>query len=190
MRRGAPMDRTKNRLRSGNERARNIMRNSSKRPPICSLCSLPDHKAGSTSCGVVIEHKASFIKWNSSSAFADKLGNPAMCHVEEASGATKDFLREWLSKDNSIPNTTQHMIVKRCFYAASRKATDSYQCNVLELTLLERGGTVVEGHESCLFPAYKVSSWIRSNCCVNQIANLSCSINFVCFWILVLTADV
>ena len=89
MRRGAPIDHTKNRLRSGNEHARNVMKDSSRRSPLCSLCSLPDHKVGSHRCGVLMQHKAKFIRAKESTGFADSLGNPALCHVEEASGSTK-----------------------------------------------------------------------------------------------------
>ena len=165
MPRGGPQgDRSLSRKKSANERTMNTMRNSSKRPPVCSLCMLTGHKAG-VKCGVVHQFSAVFIPSKEAGGFAANLGNSAVYLVEKPDSSVKPMLKDWLSEDVSIPSATKHIVVKRCFYSA---ATESYQNNVIECSLLEVGGRPLEGHNPCYFPAYKVSTWITKNACVKK----------------------
>ena len=86
--------------------------------------------------------------------------------VETPDSLTKSALNDWLQDSYSIPSTAQHMLIRRCFHSTKEGA--SYQANPVEVTLLDHGGTMLDDHELCYFPAYVVAEWITKNCTMAQ----------------------
>jgi hypothetical protein len=154
-----------NRLRSVNERTMNTMRDSNKRENICTLCHLPGHRVGRM-CTVVLDAKAQVIKPKEVATFAAKLvGNPAFILVETPSTITKAAIKDWVKNDQVIPGNTKHVIVQHCYYSA--KLSESFQMNVLEVSLLAEGGIPMLGYDPAYFPAYHVSTWMSQHCTSN-----------------------
>jgi hypothetical protein len=141
------------------------MKNSKKRDSLCSLCLVPGHKVGRM-CTIVQDLKARIIQGKDSDEFAKSLGNPVTVLVETPDATTKGLIKEWIQGEHTIPSTTQHMLVKRCFYSARRAAT-TFQMNVVEVMLMGDGGIPLVGHWPAYFPAWRVSAWITSNCSSN-----------------------
>ena len=150
------------RQRSANERTMNSMRNSTRRPEICTLCYGPGHRVG-THCTVVNHHQAVVVPPKEVPLFAGRLGNPVAVKVEMPDAETKANIREWLSAQPSIPAETHHMVVKRCFYPARRNETVTNY--VVEVHLLKETGESLEGYCPSYFFVHQVSFWITQNCC-------------------------
>jgi hypothetical protein len=157
MRRAAMPDRSKHRLKSRNELVCNGMKNSNKKEASCSLCHLHNHKAGPR-CPVVVNYKSRFVAVKDSREYAKTLGNPAVHEVLTASAKDRGPMKEWFSEGCDIPFTAHHLVVRRCFYTAQQG--ESFQA----VTLLQQGGAVLDNHEVCYFPAFKVASWIERYC--------------------------
>jgi hypothetical protein len=94
------------------------------------------------------------------------MGNPAVHEVLTASAEDRGPMKEWLSEGCDIPFTAHHLVVRRCFYTAQQG--ESFQANPVEVTLLQQGGAVLDNHEVCYFPAFKVASWIDKYCVARQ----------------------
>jgi hypothetical protein len=142
------------------------MKNSHKKESVCSLCHNPKHRAGSSKCKIVGKYQSTFVSSASSQEFAKSLGNPAKHLVDTASPEDRVPMIEWLTENNDIPSSAQHIVICRCFYAAS--ADQSYQANPVEVTLLQHGGSPLDDHEVCYFPAHKICHWIERNCLSKQ----------------------
>ena len=166
LRRGAPAGTNGGgRLRSANERTLNAMKNSKKRDSLCSLCLVPGHKVGRM-CTIVQDLKARVVPAKDADEFGKSLGNPVTVLVETPDATTKRTIKDWIGGEHSIPGATQHLLVKRCYYSA-RRAESTFQMNVVEVMLMGEGGIPLVGHWSAYFPAWKVSTWITSNCTSN-----------------------
>ena len=152
------------RFRSANERAMNSMKISKKRSAVCTLCFVPGHKVG-RQCTVVLDHKAVVIGHREAPEFAAKLGNPAAVQVDSPDKVTKAAIMGWMQEEQSIPRSTRHVVVKRCFHSAKR--TESCSNNVVEVHLLGESGADLLGYCPAYFPAHQVGFWISENCCVN-----------------------
>jgi hypothetical protein len=150
------------RLRSANERLGNSMRNSKKRPSICSLCLVPGHKVGRM-CTIVQDWKATLVAAKDSIKFAKSLGNPNVSLVETPDTTVKASIKDWTQGDYSIPSTACHIIAKRLFFSAKRKES-SFQVNVVEVIILDGTGAALAGHAPAYFPAWVVSAWIEKHC--------------------------
>ena len=116
-------------------------------------------------CTVVLDAKAQVIKAKEVATFAAKLGNPAFILVETPSTITKAAIKDWVKNDQVIPGNTKHVIVQHCYYSAKR--SESFQMNVLEVSLLAEGGIPMLGYDPAYFPAYHVSTWMSQHCTSN-----------------------
>ena len=47
---------------------------------------------------------------------------------------------------------------------ATAPTSPSGGMNVLEVTVMEEGGSALDGHKTCFFPCHKVVAWLHENC--------------------------
>ena len=150
------------RKRSANERTRNTMRSSQKRPETCTLCLAQGHRAG-PKCPLVTSHGARNVGYREVEAFCSKLGNPAHFVMEpRPDKKTKQIIKEWIAGDPSIPKTAHHMVIKRSYY--NSKKVEQVTTNILEVHLLEAGGLPLQDYCPSYFQAHKVGQWITQHC--------------------------
>lgn len=165
-------DYSRKRLKSANEHTLSGMTgmtDSNKRKALCTLCLLPGHQVG-TRCPLVCALLAVVIKHQDSGAWASKLGYPVHVLVEQPDDSTRHYLTDHVPVDQSAPSQAQHIVIKRCL--SSARPSEGYQHNLVELSVLEAGGTPMEGHKICYIPVHNVANWIAKKARTKHL--LSC----------------
>ncbi|KAG7351856.1 hypothetical protein IV203_007904 [Nitzschia inconspicua] len=147
------------RYRSRNERTMDQMKESSKRAALCSICLQPGHRI--VQCSKISEARATLIGHNHVAEFAAGLGDPMLCLVEEPFGSMRETIKKWVQSGCNIPVEAVHVVVRKCFYSATRQ--DSSR-NVVEVFVWGKGGTPVKEHCPAYYPVNKVVQWILGNC--------------------------
>ncbi|KAG7349000.1 hypothetical protein IV203_011597 [Nitzschia inconspicua] len=107
------------------------------------------------------EAKATLIGSDNLAEFTDGLGDPMFCVVEEPCGSVRETIKEWMQPGRNIPVEAVHVVVRKCFYSATRQ--DSSR-NVLEVFIWGEGGKPVGEHFPSYYPVNKVAQWIVTNC--------------------------
>ncbi|KAG7371062.1 hypothetical protein IV203_019632 [Nitzschia inconspicua] len=143
------------RYRSRNERTMD-MKEARKREALCSLCLKPGHRV--VKCPKISEAKATLIGPDNLAGFTDGLGDPMFCVVEEPCGSGRETIKEWMQPGRNIPVEAVHVVVRKCFYSATRH--DSSR-NVVETFVRGEGGTPVGEHCPAYYPVNKVAQWIH-----------------------------
>ncbi|KAG7343152.1 hypothetical protein IV203_021097 [Nitzschia inconspicua] len=123
------------RYRSRNERTMDMMKEARKREALCSLCLKPGHRV--VKCPKISEAKATLIGPDNLAGFTDGLGDPMFCVVEEPCGSVRETIKEWMQPGRNIPVEAVHVVVRKCFYSATRQ--DSSR-NVVEVFVWGEGG--------------------------------------------------
>ncbi|KAG7351790.1 hypothetical protein IV203_007838 [Nitzschia inconspicua] len=147
------------RYRSRNERTMDQMKESSRRAALCSICLQPGHRI--VQCSKISEARATLIGHNHVAEFAAGLGDPMLCLVEEPFGSMRETIKKWMQSGRNIPVEAVHVVVRKCFYSATRQ--DSSR-NVVEVFVWGKGGTPVKEHCPAYYPVNKVVQWILANC--------------------------
>jgi hypothetical protein len=150
-----------NRKRGYQERQMNAMKDARRREKTCTLCCNPGHNVG-RNCPIIVKYSATSIKGAEVSRFAARLGNPNFILVEEPDRETRASIREWTAKVQEIPTSTRHVLLTRCFYSALKD--ESFQNNVLEVILFEKGGLEIENCNPAYYPVHQVQPWVIQNC--------------------------
>ncbi|KAG7366496.1 hypothetical protein IV203_029166 [Nitzschia inconspicua] len=112
-------------------------------------------------CSKISEARATLIGHNHVAEFAAGLGDPMLCLVEEPFGSMRETIKKWMQSGRNIPVEAVHVVVRRCFYSATRQ--DSSR-NVVEVFVWGKGGTPVKEHCPAYYPVNKVVQWILTNC--------------------------
>ncbi|KAG7341543.1 hypothetical protein IV203_023495 [Nitzschia inconspicua] len=139
--------------------AMDMMKEARKREALCSLCLKPGQRV--VKCPKISEAKATLIGPDNLAGFTDGLGDPMFCVVEEPCGSVRETIKEWMQPGRNIPVEAVHLVVRKCFYSATRQ--DSSR-NVVEVFVWGEGGTPVGGHCPAYYPVNKVAQWILTNC--------------------------
>ncbi|KAG7358848.1 hypothetical protein IV203_015437 [Nitzschia inconspicua] len=92
----------------------------------------------------ISEAKATLIGPDNLARFTDGLGGSVFCVVEEPCGSVRETIKEWMQPGRNIPVEAVHVVVRKCFYIATRQ--DSSR-NVVEMFVWggrrhARGGTL------------------------------------------------
>ncbi|KAG7354464.1 hypothetical protein IV203_003820 [Nitzschia inconspicua] len=135
------------------------MKESSKRAALCSICLQPGHRI--VQCSKISEARATLIGHNHVAEFAAGLGDAMLCLVEEPFGSMRETIKKWMQSGRNIPVEAFHVVVRKCFYIATRQ--DSSR-NVVEVFVWGKGGTPVKEHCPAYYPVNKVVQWILANC--------------------------
>ena len=138
--------------------------NSSKRKGSCSLCGLKGHQARGIRCPLVHKYKAVLVESADAPELATGMGNPMLYEVKKPDDDTKMRIKEWFQKkSDEIPEKAWHMVLMNCFFCGLDNTQFEY--NILEVTLLEEGGTELSGYEIAYFPVYRIQPWLKENGC-------------------------
>ncbi|KAG7343149.1 hypothetical protein IV203_021094 [Nitzschia inconspicua] len=88
-------------------------------------------------CPKISEAKATLIGPDNLAGFTDGLGDPMFCVVEEPCGSVRETIKAWMQPGRNIPVEAVHVVVRKCFYSATRQ--DSSR-NVVEVFVWGEGG--------------------------------------------------
>jgi len=162
MRRGAPVGTNGGkRKKSANELRNTAMRNSNKQRAICSFCLKPSHSAGN-SCELVRKLMANFVGRSQVAEFCQRLGNPSLVQVVKPGKEEKEMISKSFSQQATIPPSTRHIVVRRCYESA--KTSGTMDMNPVEVNLLGEGGLPLGREYKAVFPRHMVVGWINANC--------------------------
>jgi hypothetical protein len=124
---------------------------------------------------VVKEHRAEVVGPKQVTKFCNNLGNPEFYLVEKPDKWTRSNIKPWITSPQDIPESAQHMVVKRCFFPAKESASFDY--NIIEVDLLEQFGMKMLGYSSAYYPVHKVRNWIEKYCKRGRTKQLLSALN-------------
>jgi hypothetical protein len=158
----APNNHSKKRKLSSNER----MINSTKKKSCCSLCFRPKHKA--SRCHLLNGYKAWLVPWKSVNEIATTLGNPLYFEISVPDKETQQAMERWIASGNSntITEDAIHLVLQNSYF--SPIPDQPFKYNVLEVTVLGKGGLHIPGFEKAYYPVHTVVSWVLKNCTVTR----------------------
>ncbi|KAG7360737.1 hypothetical protein IV203_035836 [Nitzschia inconspicua] len=109
----------------------------------------------------ISEARATLMGPNHVAESSAGLGDPMLCLVEEPFGSMRETIKKWMQSGRNIPVEAVHVVVRKCFYSATRQ--DSSR-NVVEVFVWGEGGTPVNEHCPAYYPVNKVVQRILANC--------------------------
>ena len=95
-----------------------------------------------------------------------RLGNPAYYEVIQPNEETTHLMEQHLVNSNSIPKLAWHLVLLNTYF--SLIPDQSFQYNVVEVTVLEKGGSQLSGYERAFFPVHRVQSWMDKHCSMTK----------------------
>jgi hypothetical protein len=153
-----PNSHSKKRKMSSNE----IMIQSTKKKPCCSLCYGQKHKANG--CPFIGEYKANLVPPRDVRDMTTKLGNPLYFEVKQLDDETKRLIHQSTVSgvSNAVPEHAWHLVLVNTYFGPIPDQPHEY--NVVEVTVLGQGGRQLPGLERVCFPVYSVKNWMRKHC--------------------------
>jgi hypothetical protein len=162
---------SRKRLKSKEEKrndSRRQMMISTTRKPCCTLCGDEGHRATGTRCRVVVTFKAPLIGWSDVMEMAEKLGNPMYYDVKHPNDETRKYIRQWFSRGgpHKIPSDGLHLVLWNTYFSSTDNLVSSK--NLIEVTVLGKGGIELSGWGNVYFPAHEIREWLIKNCSMAQ----------------------
>lgn len=134
------------------------------RKPTCSLCLQRHHNVNR--CRIIERYKAWWVQPRYVREMSARLGNPAYYEVIQPNEETTHLMEQHMVNSNSIPKLAWHLVLLNTYF--SLIPDQSFQYNVVEVTVLEKGGSQLSGYERAFFPVHRVQSWMDKHCSMTK----------------------